>query len=104
MDRPYVRTLTRTDRVALIRHTGSNEVRFSGIDYGNGNKPILIVRETPDIIVVKIPGGTHWNGLYQPWRSHPGQYLVLLKLDDGWVTELTSFPIKTSTEVEKSDE
>ena len=102
MDRPYTRTITRNDRTAMIRTTGTNEVRFSGIDHGNGSKPILLVKETQELVVVKIPGGSHWTGNYQPRTSHPGEYMVLLKLEEDkpvqWLSELCTYPLRTLLE------
>ena len=42
----------------MIRKEGTNQVFFQGIDYSNGRKPLLIVSETRQVVVVKIPGGS----------------------------------------------
>ena len=52
------------------------EVTFSGIDMGNGSKPITLKALTDDTMVVKVPGGKHWWANHQSQVSHPGQYQV----------------------------
>lgn len=90
-------------RMSLVRGD-ANVVTFPGVDYSNGSRPILIVDETEFVVVVKIPGGKHWNGLYQPRANHPGVYLVLAKLEpadvDGWqwVGQIAEFPVRTPSE------
>ena len=97
----YERIIGASNRVTMSRTQGTNQVRFHGIDHGNGSKPILIAVETPDIVVVKIPGGKHWTGNYMDWASHPGHYKVFMKMDDesgDWVVELAEFPLRTVLE------
>jgi hypothetical protein len=59
---------------------GGNEiggqVTFSGIDMGNGSKPMTVKALTDDTMVVKVPGGKHWWANHQPQVSHPGEYQV----------------------------
>jgi len=52
------------------------EVTFSGIDMGNGNKPMTVKALTDDTLIVKVPGGKHWTGNHRPQASHPGEYQV----------------------------
>jgi hypothetical protein len=48
---------------------------FSGIEWNNGTKPILVWHQDKTNIVFKIPSGSHWSGRGSS-SSHPGQYLV----------------------------
>ena len=65
---------------------GDGPVSQSGVDYGNGSKPIRVVARRSDhdklaYVVVKIPGGKHWAGNHMPQVSHPGDYHVLRILE-----------------------
>lgn len=50
-------------------------VKCFGVDWGP--KPILVVAQERDMLVVKIPGGSHWTGNYMPWAYHAARYIVL---------------------------
>jgi hypothetical protein len=93
----------------MIRKEGTNQVFFQGIDYSNGRKPLLIVSETRQVVVVKIPGGKHFGGI--GWQeNHQAEYEVFLKLPGepveskvGLATQVLSVvstPVRTSNEVD----
>ena len=89
----------------MVRQEGTNIVGFPGINYENGRKPLLIVRETRQVVVVKLPGGKHWSGIGNQ-ENHQAEYMVLLKLEDDtepgveMVMEIVSTPVRTSNEVD----
>ena len=93
----------------MIRKEGTNQVFFQGIDYSNGRKPLLMVTETMQALVVKIPGGKHFAGM--GWQeNHQAEYEVFLKLPGepvetryGIATQVMSVvstPVRTSNEVD----
>lgn len=56
-------------------------VRCPGVDWGP--KSIQIVAQEYDMLVVKIPGGSHWTGNYMPRAYHASKYVVLGILSEG---------------------
>jgi hypothetical protein len=86
----------------MVRVAGTNQVYFKSIDYSNGRRPLLIVTETRDIVVVKIPGGKHFASIGTQ-ESHPAEYIVFAKLDGDRVMEIVSTPVRTSNEVVKQE-
>ncbi len=59
--------------IASVRHDG--HISFGGIDFSN-SKPITIAKQTKDIIVFKIPGGTYWSSMFAPRQPVPTRYKV----------------------------
>ena len=95
--------------MTMIRKEGTNQVFFKNMDYSNGRKPLLIVNETRQVVVVKIPGGKHFGGI--GWQeNHQAEYEVFLKLPGepveskvGLATQVLSVvstPVRTSNEVD----
>ena len=93
----------------MIRKEGTNQVFFRNMDYSNGSKPLLIVNETRQVVVVKIPGGKHFGGI--GWQeNHQAEYEVFLKLPGepveskvGLATQVLSVvstPVRTSNAVD----
>jgi len=82
---------------SMKRVEGTNEVLL-GADFSNGSRPLLIVAENQDVVVVKIPGGRHLAQIGRQ-ESHPAQYIVYAKMPDGQVMEIISIPVRTSNEV-----
>lgn len=85
-----------------IWHIDNKAAFQSGVDYGNGSKPIQVVAtrfegERLTYAVVKIPGGHHW---VERSLSHPGSYHVLqiLEIHDIGVyrcVDLMDFPLRS---------
>jgi len=95
--------------ITMVRKEGTNQVFFRNMDYSNGSKPLLIVNETRQVVVVKIPGGKHFGGI--GWQeNHQAEYEVFLKLPGepveskvGLATQVLSVvstPVRTSNEVD----
>lgn len=59
--------------IASVRKDGY--ISFGGIDFSN-SKPITIAKQTNDIIVFKIPGGTYWSSMFAPRQPVPTRYKV----------------------------
>jgi len=49
------------------------EVEIVGVDF---ERPLTLHLRTPDVIVVRINGGTVWDGNYQPRRYVGVEFLV----------------------------
>jgi len=65
---------------------GEKEAYQSGVDYGNGSRPIRVVAKYEQggsvaFVVVKIPGGHHWAGIGMDQISYAGAYHVLQILE-----------------------
>ena len=58
-----------------ITFQDQNTVTFLGIDWCNGSRPLEVVVSNKRILVVKIPGGSHFasRGLR---TTHPAEYYV----------------------------
>jgi len=95
--------------ITMVRKEGTNQVFFRNMDYSNGSKPLLIVNETRQVVVVKIPGGKHFGSIgFQ--ANHQAEYEVFLKLPGepveskvGLATQVLSVvstPVRTSNEVD----
>jgi len=89
-------------------HIGETTAYQSGVDYGNGSRPIKVVAKRVEraadgnrlaYVVVKIPSGHHWAGRGMGTESHPGEYHVLHIMethDNGvyWCKDLMDFPLR----------
>lgn len=64
----------------IINHL-TGEVKCLGVDFSNGNKPIYIVEQTNDILVVKIPSGTYWRSLGGDRGYAEARFMVYAILD-----------------------
>mgnify|MGYP001560415528 CR=1 FL=1 len=86
-----------------IVFTSKSTVYFPGHDFNNGSKPLVVVADSGEVLVIKFPGGKHWAGNYQPWASHPAEFGVYGKLSDTTegdrreviAVKLVEFPVRT---------
>ena len=51
-------------------------IKFSGVDFSNGSKPLLVIKRTKSVLVMKVPGRKVWNGRFSPNRYAPAEYIV----------------------------
>ena len=100
---PYETILTRNNRCTIVIAADGETAYFPGIDYSNGSRPIVVVSQMRDLVVVKIPGGKHFSGRGTQ-SSHPATYNVFALLEEQparrdarffWAMELVEFPVRS---------
>ena len=107
----YEMILTRNNRCTIAIAADGKTAYFPGIDYSNGSRPIVVVSQMRDLVVVKIPGGKHFSGRGSQ-SSHPATYNIFALLEEQpgspgarwfWAMELVEFPVRSSHKTEVCD-
>ena len=95
-------TLPGTGRCTIVIAADGKTAAFPGIDYSNGSRPIEVVCQKKDLIVVKIPGGKHFSGRGTQ-APHPATYKLFALMEEQlaglgervvWAMEILEFPVR----------